>query len=76
VIVPRLVATLAPDGAAPVGDGVWGDTRLIVPHDAVASYSNIFTGGTVAVERQDGRSSLRLANVLDRFPIAVLGPAR
>jgi maltooligosyltrehalose synthase len=35
VAVPRLVATLKPDGGAPIGP-VWDDTRIAVPENAPA----------------------------------------
>jgi (1->4)-alpha-D-glucan 1-alpha-D-glucosylmutase len=73
VVVPRLIATLTPDGAAPLGEAVWGDTRLVVP-DAAAAYTNLFTGTVAPVQHQAGRDTIRLADVLDRFSIGCLEP--
>jgi (1->4)-alpha-D-glucan 1-alpha-D-glucosylmutase len=73
VVVPRLIATLTPDGAAPLGDAVWGDTRLVVP-EAAAAYTNLLTGTAVTVQRQAEGDTIRLADVLDRFSIGYLEP--
>ncbi len=74
VVAPRLVFGLT-EGAEtpPVGDVVWGDTRLPLP-DAQPGrrYRNIFTGEILTVAK-DG--SLRLADILARFPVALLTPA-
>ena len=43
-----VVATLKPDGAAPLGD-VWRDTRIAVPEHAPRCYRQAFTGACVSV---------------------------
>src|SRR5205814_9269851 len=47
--VPRLVATLAPAGTAPLGDEVWSDTRIIVSDSRAVR--DVFTGAIVRPER-------------------------
>jgi (1->4)-alpha-D-glucan 1-alpha-D-glucosylmutase len=74
VCVPRLVATLARDGRAPIGD-VWGDTRIAVSAQAPRCYRQIFTGACAAVIEQDGRKWIRAAEVFAQFPIAFLEAA-
>jgi (1->4)-alpha-D-glucan 1-alpha-D-glucosylmutase len=74
VCVPRLVATLARDGNAPIGN-VWGDTRISVPEEAPRCYRQIFTGACAAVIEQDGRKWIRSADVFAHFPIAFLEAA-
>src|SRR5439155_21983726 len=54
VAVPRLVATLKPDGEAPVG-AVWRDTRIAVPDAAPRCYRQAFTDACAMVIEQDGR---------------------
>jgi (1->4)-alpha-D-glucan 1-alpha-D-glucosylmutase len=69
VIVPRLVATLLPDGTgAPVGERTWGDTRVAIPGVPARCYRHALTGDCVQV--QDG--SLRLAEVFAVAPVALM----
>jgi (1->4)-alpha-D-glucan 1-alpha-D-glucosylmutase len=68
--VPRLVATLTPDGTPPLGAAVWADTRLELPEPLRGrTYRDAFTGATIAAD-----DSLALAEVLARFPVALLVP--
>ena len=71
VAVPRLVATLEPDGDAPLGS-VWRDTRIAVPDDAPRCYRQAFTGVCAMVIEQDGRRWIRAADAFEHFPIAFL----
>jgi (1->4)-alpha-D-glucan 1-alpha-D-glucosylmutase len=74
--VPRLLATLTPDGATPPFGAVWADTRVQVP-DTASSYTNVFTGAPVTVRSVDGTSTLPASCLFDRFPVALLvSPAR
>jgi (1->4)-alpha-D-glucan 1-alpha-D-glucosylmutase len=72
VAVPRLVATLAPGGEAPLGERIWGDTRLIVGDHPAAAYEDVLTGRGLPVHRDDGPAHLKAAAVFERFPIACL----
>jgi (1->4)-alpha-D-glucan 1-alpha-D-glucosylmutase len=64
--VPRLVASLVPDAAAPpIGAGTWTDTRIVVPNGTLR---DAFTGATIAAE--DG--TVAAAQVFERFPVALL----
>jgi (1->4)-alpha-D-glucan 1-alpha-D-glucosylmutase len=75
VVVPRLVATLAPNGdASPLGERVWGDTQLILPEGPGGPFRDIFTDATIdgAVAGRGGATTLRVADVLARFPVGVL----
>jgi maltooligosyltrehalose synthase len=74
VCVPRLIATLTPDGNPPIAD-VWGDTRISVPEEAPRCYRQVFTGACAAVSEQDGRKWVRAADVFAQFPIAFLEAA-
>jgi (1->4)-alpha-D-glucan 1-alpha-D-glucosylmutase len=71
VAVPRLVATLKPDGDAPLG-GVWGDTRIRVPDSAPRCYRQAFTGACATVIEENGGRWLRAADAFADFPIALL----
>ena len=69
--VPRLIAGLTSDGAPPLGTSAWGDTRLDLPEPLRGrSYCDAFTGGRVEAD-----DSLALANVFERFPVALLVPS-
>jgi len=73
VVVPRLVATLVPDGEAPpVGERVWGETRLMLPPESPRMYRQVLTGDCIRAHGDGGHASLALADVLARFPIALL----
>jgi (1->4)-alpha-D-glucan 1-alpha-D-glucosylmutase len=74
VIVPRLIATLAPDvDVPPLGERIWGDTELVLSglRATPEAYRHVFTDGCVAV-RRNGEVSVRAADVFEHFPIAVL----
>jgi (1->4)-alpha-D-glucan 1-alpha-D-glucosylmutase len=69
VIVPRLVAGLVADAnVAPVGERVWGDTRVIVPDGPARCYRHTLTGSCVPVTN----GAVRMADVFNQAPIAFL----
>jgi (1->4)-alpha-D-glucan 1-alpha-D-glucosylmutase len=71
VAVPRLVATLAPDGDPPLGERIWSDTRIVLDGRA-DSYRHVLADRAIAVQR-DGRSAyVSAADVFAEFPVAVL----
>jgi (1->4)-alpha-D-glucan 1-alpha-D-glucosylmutase len=75
LVVPRLASTLLPEvGVAPLGERVWGDTRIDLSslNDSRPHYENVITGQCVEVQREDGRATLRAAQVFEHFPIALL----
>jgi (1->4)-alpha-D-glucan 1-alpha-D-glucosylmutase len=73
-VVPRLVVGLLPEPfTLPLGNGVWGDTRLELPAAAPgAIYRNLFTGETVRPVPVEGRPMCAIAEVLATFPVALL----
>jgi (1->4)-alpha-D-glucan 1-alpha-D-glucosylmutase len=75
VVVPRLVATLKPDGDPPVGEAVWGDTRIQVPESAPRCYQHRLTGRCVPVHEDAGRTWIKAADVFKAFPIGFLETA-
>jgi (1->4)-alpha-D-glucan 1-alpha-D-glucosylmutase len=74
VCVPRLIATLAPDGNPPIGE-VWGDTRISVPDDAPRCYRQVFTGACATVIEEEGRKWIRAADVFAHFPVGFVEAA-
>ncbi len=77
-IVPRLIASLIPDVAAPpLGRAVWGDTRIDVGpalHGSSGRWRNVFTTALIDTPGGSGDRSLDVAALLERFPVAVLVP--
>ena len=77
VVVPRLVATLLPDAdVPPLGERVWGDTRIVLPGPAApAGYRDVLTGRLRARVAADGDRRVDAARRRRRssgFPVAVL----
>jgi len=74
--VPRMVVSLTPDGAPPLGADVWGDTRIELPATLTAAtgFRDAFTGAAVEVGAADGARTIRAAVLFDRFPVALLTP--
>lgn len=75
VAVPRLVAGLNQDPAAPpLGPAVWADTWLALPAGAPANtgYRNVFTGETIHAVPVDTRPALPLARIFADCPVALL----
>jgi len=54
----------------------WGDTRIELPGPGHSSYArpfvNAFTGERVEAETIDGRLTMSVARILERFPVALL----
>jgi len=77
VVVPRWTAKLMAGGTTfPVGAEVWGDTRVILgPVGGDALHQVLTTGASSQssrVEAEGEDRSLRVAEVLAKFPVAVL----
>jgi (1->4)-alpha-D-glucan 1-alpha-D-glucosylmutase len=71
---PRLVTRLTGAGAAPLGEGAWGKSVLALPEDAPDRWRNIFTEEEIEASTADGKKQLRLADVFQSFPVAILKP--
>lgn len=74
VVAPWLVVGLT-DGVeqAPLGERIWGDTRLLLPDDAIgAAYWNVLTGEVLTADEQDGGVGLPLASICGHFPVSLL----
>jgi (1->4)-alpha-D-glucan 1-alpha-D-glucosylmutase len=65
VAVPRLFASLRRTGSPPVGEKIWQDTRIELPPEAPAEWTNILTGETLS-------GALRVADLFRSVPFAVL----
>jgi (1->4)-alpha-D-glucan 1-alpha-D-glucosylmutase len=73
-VVPRLIAGLLPTpDTLPIGEGIWGDTRLELPAIAPGSmYRNLFTGETVRPVPVGGRPMCAISKIFATFPVALL----
>ncbi len=74
VAAPRLLVGLTGGvERPPLGEEVWGDTRLALHHETVGrKYRDLFTGEMLSVERRSGSPCLPLAKVFAHFPVAIL----
>jgi (1->4)-alpha-D-glucan 1-alpha-D-glucosylmutase len=70
--VPRLVATLSPDGRPPLGPAAWGDTWIGVADGA--SVRDVFTGAVLTPVRGENGYALPASEIFARFPVALLLP--
>ena len=70
--VPRLIATLTPDGAAPLGPSVWGDTRITLADGRAVR--DVFTGAVLTPAPAGNGYALDAAVIFERFPVALLVP--
>ena len=71
-VVPRCVTKLAPAGQAPTGERVWGASALHLPQETPGDWVNILTGETLQARTSKRGRSLPLAQVLGKFPVALL----
>jgi (1->4)-alpha-D-glucan 1-alpha-D-glucosylmutase len=73
-IVPRLVATLNPDGKhPPMGPSIWEDSWIVVPPwPTLSEFRHLLTGEIIKAESVNGRRVLPVARVLNHAPIALL----
>ncbi|MBD3401737.1 malto-oligosyltrehalose synthase [candidate division GN15 bacterium] len=67
-VVPRFTSEVIGEDEVPIGESVWGDTEIVLPEAAPGQWQNAFSGESVLAG--DGR--LRLAEILDQIPAAVL----
>ena len=74
VVAPRFWSRLEQgDEAGAVDATRWADTVLPLPEEwAEARFVNAFTRVPVMAEQHDGRASLRLAELLRHFPVALV----
>lgn len=71
-IVPRLLTRLVAPGELPTG-ALWEETRIEAPDDASGSWRNLIAGDQVqAVDEGAGFMSFRAADVLGKWPLALL----
>ncbi len=74
VVVPRfLTRILKGSNEIPLGQEIWGNSRILIPEEISAKkFINIFTGEMIAETEQDGRRGLTLGEIFSNFPVALL----
>ncbi len=73
-VVPRLMVSLTRGATVfPLGSAVWADTAVLLPSELVGKrFHNLMTDEHVDVANGDGALGLRLADVFETFPVALL----
>jgi (1->4)-alpha-D-glucan 1-alpha-D-glucosylmutase len=75
-IAPRLTYALGGSDRAPIGTGVWGDTRVLLPSGFAGEWRGALAAQRVeAVESESGRF-LDVSAALNQLPVAVLESGR
>lgn len=74
VVVPRLLTGVIEDPTVlPVGERVWGDTRVMMPSWKEGSpFRNVLTGSQLVTVSDEGRQSITAAEILKDCPVAVV----
>lgn len=74
VVVPRLVVRLNRGlNIWPIGEDVWGDTRLVLAGTRQGhGFANVLTGESHRAQSEKQQPGLRLGEILGRFPVALL----
>jgi (1->4)-alpha-D-glucan 1-alpha-D-glucosylmutase len=70
--VPRLLASVIPDAAAPPLGDVWLDTSVALPADAPTVFRDVFTGATIERERGNTAPTITVATLFAQLPVAML----
>ena len=74
-VAPRLTTQLAPTGRMPLAKTVWQDTALLLPPKAPDAWQNALTGESISATADTGGNRiLPLADLIKRFPVALLNP--
>jgi (1->4)-alpha-D-glucan 1-alpha-D-glucosylmutase len=66
-IAPRMLASLIKEDELPLGETVWGDTKVELPASAPREWHHAFTDQSL-----DGKGGLLLSDVFRHFPLGLL----
>jgi (1->4)-alpha-D-glucan 1-alpha-D-glucosylmutase len=76
VAFPKWLANAGAAENSPSQPQFWGDTHLLLPAAAPASWQNVFTGEALSASKTaSGQPSLRLTELFRYFPVAMLEAA-
>jgi (1->4)-alpha-D-glucan 1-alpha-D-glucosylmutase len=74
-VVPRWLARARCQPESSAGTRFWADTAIRLPASAPESWQNVFTSESVS-EAKKGHRLVRIAQLLQRFPVALLHGSR
>ena len=66
-VVPRFLTGLVKENQNPLGDRVWGDTKIIFPQKTASRWRNIFTEEILSADL-----TFKIGDILQHFPCALL----
>jgi len=73
IAAPVQIATLMRGALVePIGPEIWRDDRLRIPGEPGRIYTDVFTGRALTAHPEDGKATLKLAEVFGDFPVAAL----
>jgi (1->4)-alpha-D-glucan 1-alpha-D-glucosylmutase len=73
VVAPRLLVSITPEGAHPLGAAIWGSTVVHLPGTQPGSrFRNVLSGGLLDSFKLEGDAALRLSDIFQDFPVALL----
>jgi (1->4)-alpha-D-glucan 1-alpha-D-glucosylmutase len=73
IAAPVQVASLTRGALVdPIGPEIWRDESLRAPGEPGRTYTDLFTGRALVTHVEDGKASLKLAEVFGAFPVAAL----
>jgi (1->4)-alpha-D-glucan 1-alpha-D-glucosylmutase len=73
--VPRLVAQLVRPERFPLGKEVWGVGSVQLPDAAPSRWVDVLSGASLEAAPVEGAQALRLHQLFEHFPLALLRPA-
>jgi (1->4)-alpha-D-glucan 1-alpha-D-glucosylmutase len=73
VAAPRLLARILPPGRPPLGESVWEDAVVPLPHGTPDKWRNILTGEILLTRKTKGaRQGLLLQQIFKSYPVALM----
>ena len=73
VVAPRLLTRVLPPGRAPLGETVWEDAVLPLPHGTPEEWRNVLTGESLLAQKtKAARQGLRLREIFTSYPVALM----
>ncbi len=69
---PRFLTRVVKYGEMPLGQEVWGGTRLALPEDAPLIWKEAFSRRNVRASEEGGRMVIDLGDLFKSFPVALL----
>jgi (1->4)-alpha-D-glucan 1-alpha-D-glucosylmutase len=71
-LVPRFSMKLTQGKGLPLGKDIWDDTTVELPEGSATRWRNVYTGEEIEAWLDDEVLRLNVAEVFERFPVAIL----